>query len=134
MDALSDQLEAFLQSQIQLPAAYKSDLMTQRTQLLTSIAEVEHNVLLLMEAFVQTFNTRVMFPNPKTVRLFEQRLFNEQCLVLSSDQFKSAKVNGMALEEESDILYITEERNPSKIRSLELKTRKLVEVPCEYCS
>ena len=78
MDALSDQLEAFLQSQIQLPAAYKFDLMTQRTQLLTSISEVEHKVLLLMEAFVQTFNTRVMFSNPKTVRLFEQRLFNEQ--------------------------------------------------------
>ena len=87
-----------------------------------------------MEAFVQTFNTRVMFPNPKTVRLFEQRLFNEQSLVLSSDQFKSTKVNGVALEEESEILYITDERNPSKIKSLELKTRKLVEVPCEYCS
>ena len=40
MDALSDQLEVCLQSQIKLPTAYKFDLMTQCTQLLTSIAEV----------------------------------------------------------------------------------------------
>ena len=132
MDALSDQLAAFLQSQIQLPAASAFDLKALRTQLQASIAQLESEMSLSKEAFVRTLDSRVMFPHPDRVRLVELQAVDAQKLIVSSDKNKSPLVNGVAQEEDSDIVYITDNNKPSKIKSLDLKTYKIAEVRLEY--
>ena len=132
MDALSDQLAAFLQSQIQLPAASAFDLKALRTQLQASIAQLEIEMSLSQKAFVRTLDSRVMFLHPDRVRLVELQAVDAQKLIVPSDKNKSPLVNGVAQEEDSDIVYITDNKNPSKIKSLDLKTHRIAEVRFEY--
>ena len=107
MDALSDQLEAFLQSQIQLSTASAFDLQALRTQLQASIAQLEIELSLSKEAFVRKLDSRVMFANPDRVRVVELQAVSADKLILPSDKNKSPLVNGVAHEEGSDNVYIT---------------------------
>ena len=128
MDALSDQLETFLQSQIQLPTSAAFDLSALCTQLLDYIEHLELEVSHSTEAFVRKLDSSVMFPNPDSVRLVEQEAVPAQKLVLPSDQNQTSWVSGVAQDEDSDIVYITDEKNPSRIKSLNLKTHRIAEV------
>ena len=128
MDALSDKLEAFMQSQIQLPAASGFDLKPLRTQLQASIAQLDREVTRSKEAFIQMFNSQTMFQNPDSVRIVEQQEVPAQKLVLPSEPNKTLVVNGVAQDEDSDIVYMTDSYNPSKIKSLNLKTHLITEV------
>ena len=132
MDVLSNQLAAFLQSQIRLPAASAFDLKALRTQLQASIAQLERQVLRSKEAFVGKLASRGLFPNPERVRLVEQQSVPAQKLVLPFDKYKTPLVNGVAQEEDSDILYLTDYNNPSKIKLFDLKTHRIAEVSYEY--
>ena len=132
MDELSDQLAEFLKSQIRLPAASAFDLTALRTQLQASIAQLERQVSRLKETFVQKLESRVLFPNPESVRLVEQQAVPTQKIVLLSDQNKTPRLNGVAQEEDSDIVYLTDNNNPSKIKSLDLKTQQIADVSYEY--
>ena len=73
-------------------------------------------------------------PDGDSVRLEEQQSFNAESLVLPFDPKKRARISGMAHEgtEEGHILYFTDANNPSKIKSLNLKTRQLAEVQNKY--
>ena len=126
MDVLSDQLEVFLQ--IQLPAASAFDLTTLRTQLQESIAQLESEVSHSMEAFVRTLDSHLMFPNPDIVPLVERQAVGSQRVVILSDNNKTPVVNGVAQEENSDIVYITDNHNPSKIKKFGLNTCQVAEV------
>ena len=84
------------------------------------------------EAFVRKLESRVLFPNPESVRLVEQQAVPAQKLVLPSDQNKTPRVNGVAQEEDTDIVYLTDNNNPSKIKSLDLKTHQIADVSYEY--
>ena len=132
MDALSDQLAAFLKSEIRLPAASAFDLTALHIQLQSSIAQLEREVSHSKEEFVRKLECRVLFPNPESVRLVEQQAVPAQKLVLPSDQNKTPWVNGVAQEEGFDIVYLTDNYNPSKIKSLDLKTHRIADVSYEY--
>ena len=132
MDDLSDQLTAFLQSQIQLPAASAFDLTALRTQLQASIAQMEREMSRSKDVFVRKLDSRAMFPNPDSVQLVELQAVPSHVLVLQSDKNKSPWVSGVTQEEDSDIVYITDKNNPSKIKSLDLKTLQIAEVSFEF--
>ena len=110
MDALSDQLETFLQSQIQLPTDDAFDLAALRTQLQDYIEQLELEVSRSMETFVRKLDSSVMFPNPDSVRLVEQQEVPSQKLVLPFDQNQTPWISGVAQDENSDIVYITDEK------------------------
>ena len=131
MDSLSNQLEAFLQSQIELPAASAFDLTTLRTQLQASIAQLERQVSHSKNAFVRQLESRVLLPKPDSLRLVEQQAVPAQKLLLPSDQKKTMSTNGVAQEEDSDIIYLTDLNNSSKIKSLDLKSHRIAEVNYE---
>ena len=126
MDVLGNQLAAFLQTQIQLSDAAAFNLVALRTQLQTSITKLEQEVSRSKETFISGLD------NCLTVRLVEKQTINLQSLVLSTDKNKLPKVNGVALEENTDIIYFTDENNPSKIKSLNLKTNQVGEVYNKY--
>ena len=127
-DALGDQLAAFLQSQLELPDISAFDLSALRTRLQSCIAQLESQVTRSKEVFVRSLDTRVTFPNPEKVRLVEQRTLHGQHLVLPCDESKTPNINGVAYEENNDIIYFTDLSNLSKIKSFNLKTRKISEV------
>ena len=128
MDALGDQLSAFLQSQLELPDISAFDLSALRTRLQSCIAQLESEASRSKEVFVRSLDTRVTFPNLEKVRLVEQRTLHGQNLVLPCDESKTPNINGVAYEENNDIIYFTDLSNLSKIKSFNLKTRKISEV------
>ena len=126
MDSLSDQLAAFLQSNIQLPAPAAFDLTVLRTQLQAAIKQFESEVSHSRESFVQKFDSSVIKPNLESVRLVEQQAVSTQTLELASNKEKNLRVSGVAQEEGSNIVYITDDS--SNIKSLDLKTQRIAEV------
>ena len=126
MDALGNQIDAFLKTQIRLPDASDFNLVDLRTQLQTLITELHHEVSRSKETFIRGLD------NTERVRLVEKQTIDLQSLVLSTDKNNLPKVNGVALEENTDIIYFTDENNPSKIKSLNLKTNQVGEVHNKY--
>lgn len=128
MDALGDQLAAFLDAQVELPERSAFDLTSLRSQLHASVSQLEAEVSRSKETFIRSLHKRELFPNPERVRLVEQQTFHQQELVLPADQNQSPNINSVTHEEDTDIIYFTDEFNPSKIKALNLKTRQLSEV------
>ena len=128
MDALGVHLAAFLQSQIQLPEPSAFDLAALRTQLQASIAQMGGEVSRSIEEFTRSLDYRESFPNPESVRLVKQQKFHLRDLVLPSDQNQNPNINNVAHEEDTDIIYFTDEHNASKIKALNLKTRQITGV------
>ena len=79
------------------------------------------------ESIVQSLDFNA-FSNPEKVRLVEQQTFDGQSLVLPTDQMKTSDINGVAHEENADIIYFTDLNNPSTIKSLNLKTGQVAQV------
>ena len=128
IDALGEQLAAFMQLQVKLPDESAFDLLTLRTILQMSIAQLEKDVVRSKETFLSSLNFRVTFLNPERVELVEQQTINAECLVLPSDTSRSPYINGAVQKGNNDIIYFTDTNNCSKIRSLDLKTRQIAEV------
>lgn len=131
IDALCDQLAAFLQSHIEMPDLSAFDLAALLTHLQATIIQMESKVFLSKAAFIRSLDFHV-FLNPERVRLVEQQTFEAQSLVLPSDKKKTSTISGVAHEENTDIIYFADESNPSKIKSLNLKTKQIAEVRVFY--
>ena len=127
MDALGDQLDSFLQSQVQQPNASSFDLVELRAQMQASIAQLENEMSRSREAFVRRIDYCV-FPSPDKVQLVEHQTLKAQSLVLPTDENKTPNINGVAYEENTNIIYFTDLSNCSSIRSLNMKTRQISEV------
>ena len=128
VDALSDQLAAFLQSQILFPPAPAFDLTSLRTQLKESIAQLERHWSHSKNAFVRQLESRAMFANPDSVRLVEQQTVPAQKLLLPKEKHDTPIISGATEEENSDIVYLTDLNNQSNIKSLDLKTHRIAEM------
>ena len=130
MDALGNQLAVFLQTQIQSdPTAF--NFVDLHTQLQTSITKLEHEVSRSKETFIRGLVNCLTFSNPERMRLVEKQTINCR-VVLPTDKNKLPKVKGVALKEHTDIIYFTDENNPSKIKLLNLKTNQVGEVHNKY--
>ena len=92
IDALGDQLAAFLQLQLQLPDLYAFDLTALRSQLQASIAQLENEVVRSKETFLSSLKCCATLTNWGTVRLVEQQTINAQSLVLPFDTSKTPYV------------------------------------------
>lgn len=131
MDALGEELAALLQSRPQrIPDAAAFELTALRTQLQASIEQLERDVSRSSEALMRSlaFEPRVPFADADRVRLVEQQAFHMQELVLPSDRKPTLNINNATYEEETGIMYFTDEFNPSSIKALNLKTRQLAAV------
>lgn len=104
MDALSVQLSEFEKSHTTLLPLPSLALTNLHTQLKTSIEQLEREVTLSIEAFLEKLTSEAMFPNLDRVRIVEhtELAVPAHSFVLSSEQNTSPRVNGVAQKEDSD--------------------------------
>ena len=132
VDALGDQLVALLQSQIRLPTASSFDFATLWNRFQKSSEEMGLIMSRSTEAFIRSLDNQmpaVSIPNEDNVQLEEQQSFEAESLLSPFERNnKFVRVNGAVYAGEEHILYFTDYRNASKIKSLDLNTRQLAEV------